>query len=461
MSLTSRRELPRDPLILLLLALTWSLPLARPPVLQIGALPVQLADVLVGLLFAGFAIRWLRGRVKLRMDPILAVSLLYVAVLALSVMLGRESHTKGLLKLAAYSLYLLLPALTVRLVDDDKKLAWLVRGWLLGGLTAAAIGAVGLIAWYADRNGIGKSFGCATYGLLPSGNYPRLCASFRSPNMFANYLIILIALALGCGRILARPRWLWLAVILGSVVALFTLSAGMGGYALAGALALTAAWRIRGVKAPLRSKVLLAGASAVAIFFAVSMTAVLTPPGEGQVTVAGRGIDFWGSSRPKIWAASLDTIAAHPVLGKGYGTLVAYSTDPKVLLSPDQISAQRGPKAGWLEAHNIWLNVAGQAGIVGLLVFVAMLVVMLRGLPSLALARLRAGPGDPHYSQGTKEMQTLPAAVCAALIGALLYHGLFGALEESRHLWPLLALAAATVAVARANGEQPNQPAGR
>jgi O-antigen ligase len=319
-----------------------------------------------------------------------------------------------------------------------------------------AIGAVGLVAWYADRNGVGRGFACTTYGLLPSGNYPRLCSSFRNPNMHANYLIVAIAVILACGRLVARQAWVSVFAVVGTVVALFTLSAGMGGYALAAAVATIGVWRVRGVRRPARERVILAGAGVVALFFALSMTTVVVPPGQGQLTVAGRGLDLWGSSRPKIWRAALETFAAHPLLGKGYGAPVSFSTDPLVLLSPDQIRARSGPLSGWLEAHDIWLNVAGQSGVVGLMAFIGLLVILVRGLVPLARSRLAAGAGEPiPYSQGPRELQVLPVAVCAALLGAVAYHGIFGAFDEARHLWALLALAATTVSVsARASGRE-------
>jgi O-antigen ligase len=72
-----------------------------------------------------------------------------------------------------------------------------------------------------------------------------------------------------------------------------------------------------------------------------------------------------------------------------------------------------------LEAHDVALSVLGQTGLVGLVAFAAFVVLALRGVSS-------ARP-----------------ALFAALVGTLVYHGLFAALEDARHLWVLPGMVAA------------------
>lgn len=442
---------PRDPLVVLYMAFLVSLPLVRPPVLKVGGAPVQLADLLIVAVYALWAFRLARGRARPPSGALLLAGGLYVAVLAASCLFGADPLKKSLLKLAAYSAYLLFPAISVSILHDEERLTQAVRGWLLGGLLAVGIGLFGLAAWYADRHGFGKSFACSTYGLLPSGNYPRLCASFQSPNLFANYLIMVLALALGCGALLARSAYVLIAVAAGTVVLLFTLSAGFGGYLIAGAMVITASLRLRGAPGPLariparlRDGVIMTGAALGAVFFALTMISVLVPRGEGHLTLGDRDVRFMDGSRPAIWRSAVETIAQRPALGKGYGATVAYSDDPKVFLSPDQIKKLQGPVAGaHLEGHNVWLNVAGQAGFIGLAAFSLLLYQLMRGLPALrARAAAEAGRASPP-----PDLALLPVALVAALAGAFFYHGLFGAVEEARHLWPLLGLVAASISV--------------
>ena len=202
---------------------------------------------------------------------------------------------------------------------------------------------------------------------------------------------MIVALALACGTLLAPSRYVAIAVVAGTVLMLFTLSAGFGGDVLAGAIVLIASFRLRGAPAPiqwipakLRDALPAATASVIAIFFAVSMASVLVPPGEGHVPLGSQDLRLMAGSRPSIWKSALETIGRSPVLGKGYSATVAYSEDPKVYISPDKLATLKGPIPGaHLEAHNVWLNVAGQAELVGIAAFGILLHQLMRGLLAL------------------------------------------------------------------------------
>src|SRR5262249_3817660 len=82
-----------------------------------------------------------------------------------------------------------------------------------------------------------------------------------------------------------------------------------------------------------------------------------------------------------------------------------------------------------LEGHNAWINVLGQVGAIGMVAFVWLLWTLLQPL------RRAHPPHDPRLS-------LLRLGVGGGVVGAVFYHGLFAANEESRHLWPLLGLMA-------------------
>ena len=89
-----------------------------------------------------------------------------------------------------------------------------------------------------------------------------------------------------------------------------------------------------------------------------------------------------------------------------------------------------------MEAHNAWLSVLGQAGVVGLGAFLWLLYEIARGW--------RAHLG------ADSELLELRPALLGAVAGALLFHGVFGAVEEARHLWALFGLWVAHNRLARA-----------
>jgi O-antigen ligase len=121
--------------------------------------------------------------------------------------------------------------------------------------------------------------------------------------------------------------------------------------------------------------------------------------------------------RWRIWTAAWAAFAQHPLLGVGLGqgvVGVAFTTPS-------------GEEQWLTDAHNTWLAVAGQTGIVGVLSLVALVVFLLCG--GLVLN------GDVRVSM-------LRTACIVAFIDAFMYQGLTGSFENARHLWLLMGLLA-------------------
>jgi O-antigen ligase len=77
------------------------------------------------------------------------------------------------------------------------------------------------------------------------------------------------------------------------------------------------------------------------------------------------------------------------------------------------------------DAHQLWLNVAAQQGLVGLAVIIFLTIWFLRrGLPL------------------NIENTPIKTALGLAFIGTFCYQGLIGSYEDARHLWILLGLLA-------------------
>src|SRR5262245_49810382 len=102
------------PLIVwLFAALLVSLPFVRPPVFRVGGADAAAPDMVLVALWSAAGVLVLLGRLRLRVDAVLVSTIAYIATLAGSAVLGRSiSPMTALAKLAAYSLYLLVPWLT-------------------------------------------------------------------------------------------------------------------------------------------------------------------------------------------------------------------------------------------------------------------------------------------------------------------------------------------------------------
>ena len=142
------------------------------------------------------------------------------------------------------------------------------------------------------------------------------------------------------------------------------------------------------------------------ILFTMTLAGLIIPTG---VTVAGFSITGSGI-RPAIWASALEAFKEAPIGGVGASPVLAFATDPLGTMEAT---------AAW-DAHNVYLSILGQFGLVGAALFAGALMV-------LTLTLIREGT--------TRRHAVLLVAVLA--VGA---HGIAIASEEFRHLWALLGL---------------------
>ncbi len=114
--------------------------------------------------------------------------------------------------------------------------------------------------------------------------------------------------------------------------------------------------------------------------------------------------------RPAIWKSSLAAIALAPVRGVGAAPFLASAPDPAAGFTP----------ALW-DAHDAYLSVLGQFGVVGLLLLGVGLWLVISGV------RRGTAPSRPR------------TAVLLALL-AVAVHALFLASEDLRHVWIVIGL---------------------
>lgn len=281
--------------------------------------------------------------------------------------------------------------------------------WVAAGFAACVVSIIAVFAFYLDRDAGWLQPLLNYYGSLPPGDYPRVRVGFNYASMFANFLLVGVALLLALraqGRIGSRIFVASLLVI--GLGALPSLTPGLAGIPLA--LGLAAWWTWRGL-APLRARAALAaGLLPVVAMLLVASRSLLAP------------LDT-PSQRWMIWSDALATVWANPWRGIGLGQDVVGV-------------AYRDPSGGdqWLtDAHNIWLNVAGQAGLPALVAFAGLCA----WLCARGFRAARAG-------------NAMAGGALLGLVVAVLYDGLTGSFEDARHVWMLMGLlAGTTVACAR------------
>ena len=227
-----------------------------------------------------------------------------------------------------------------------------------------------------------------------------------NPNGLA--LSLLLPIALSASGILtegrpARQAWFWCAFVMMTVAVVLTQS--RGGLLALGALLVTLALRLK-LKVT-RVRAVLAAAFVVVVLWEAAP--VLTSRFEGA--------DFWsGAGRWEIWEVGVRALSDHWVMGAGVGTFpYAYRT---VVLT------HGGGRSGWvaMDAHNVYLGLGVELGLIGLILFV---MAMRSAYRSLAKADSRDGISAPFVS--------------AALIG-LLVGACFSNLIRAKWFWLTIAL---------------------
>ena len=303
----------------------------------------------------------------------------YLAATLVSTLVSGAGYL-GVVKVA----YLVCVAgLTRRIAQRSPEAA--VTAWLVGTGMAVIGCFLGVATSYLGWSSPAENPLLGPWGNVPAGPYPRVNSVFLNANMLCNYLTV--------GAALAWYRGYRLFLVGIVTASLFSFSPGLGGMALVLGLS---ARRFR-------------GAIAVGLVLAVlSLGAILISPAallEGSLEPSGRLLS---------WKEAIEDWAAHPFTGVGPGAnsirvryrvpsgMTKYSTD----------------------AHNVWLSVASQMGILGLAALLGLILYSLRRAPSRP-------PG-------------LRDALRVALVGTWVIQGLSGSFEDSRHLWVLLGMLAAT-----------------
>ncbi len=215
----------------------------------------------------------------------------------------------------------------------------------------------------------------------------------RSPAVLLLRALCVAALAVGaCALVLTGSRGAWAGAVAGGLVA--------------GALAATARrW-------PARFKIVTLGVAAALFLAALGLTAAVSAwPGADRVLGGVTGADNSVLSRAQLWRDGLALIGDYPFTGSGAGsTMMVYSTYA-MLLHVGYIS----------HAHNLFLQIALEQGLPGLIAFLGL----------LALAWAAVADRSGRAADGWRW-------AAAAGLTALMVHGVADAGIYTSYLAPVL-----------------------
>jgi putative inorganic carbon (HCO3(-)) transporter len=406
--------------------LSWGDAIALTIVALLFALAPYISTTLIGVLMLAAGAFWFLLTVSDEagegLTPIHLMVILYwgVMVVATAVSPVRAAAISGLIKL---TLNILLFLLMARVLRRPRLRTSLITVYLL---TTLIVSVVGLRQWFFGAEAL------ATW-VDPTSNLAdttRVYSYLGNPNLLAGYLIP--AVMLSGAAVFAWPWWTpkLLAVIsllVNTACLVLTFSRGGwlgfvgGGFVLL--VLLVQFWSIQFNTFWKRwaIPVLIGGAAA----FLVLSVAALDPLRDRVMSIFAGRSDSSNNFRMNVWISVIDMIKDRPVLGIGPGNDAFNRVYP----------LYQQPRYTALSAYSVFLEIAVEAGLVGLALFLWLLTVTF-------------GQGWRRLQQ-LREVQSVQAywliAALATMVG-MLVHGLVDTVwyrpQVSILWWLMLALVA-------------------
>lgn len=315
------------------------------------------------LLVLAWVVRRCRGRLyDGPRSPVLVAALGFVVVLLLATALHNNGQA-GLDVLLRYAGFLAVLFVLADVLRDGLRPERLAQVYVVACAVAAVCGLL-TFAVGADR---------------------RVGGPIGDPNDFAFFLLPAVALGLAVRRTTKR-RWPWDLATVVVLVAIFgTLSRGaLVGLAAMAVLAVAAGMvRLRGAVALTAVVVVVTG------LVALTFPALVSVSLQQKDFVAQQNV----SERLDLWTAAAAMTVDHPVLGMGPGAFALHHRDFLTSL-PNDVNHPLDV------AHNTWLEVSSELGVLGLAAFVAMLAIAF------------------GQTWSVRRRDPVAAGVCAGLVGA-------------------------------------------
>jgi len=397
-------------------------------VLGFDAVP---SDAIYLILAASTGLAITTGQLRPRWHRFFGALAIYFGALVLSAFFSRDPGQSAV-KILTQCYLLSLPIITFWLVSNEGDLRRVVTSWLLATAAVGMICIVALVLFYLEPESAVLKTLEADFGTLPPGNYPRLSLTFMNPNMLCNYLTA----SLGLLFVAWRKNWIEQRTaialcMLAFLAAVCTISPGLGGIALLGGWLTALVLGERHGRAASLSRAAGISAGFLAVV-AMTVTPILHPTAPFQIQVPATDLVLAPAGRLLTWLDACRNFVSDPLIGRGIGM--------------NAVSVRYQNPSGFVEhltdAHNTFLNIAVQAGVLGLGALCALVWLV------LVIYRRERGTNS-----------TVTTVLAFVFLDAFAYQGLGGSFEDARHLWVLLGLLLAGTAIFTSNGTENNRRA--
>jgi len=413
--LSAESQTPASWVFLLLIA---ALPIVWPFSFRWRGLVVSLVDPIFVLAGCAWIFGVITKRTRIYWSWFYLPLGFYLIILSLSA-LASVNQQLSAVKLVGKIYLVALAVLSFNLIRSTGFMRRTAAAWQLGTIVTIVGSLAGIVLFYAGLKNPAANRVLHGYGSLPKGNYPRIAGLFDYAAMLCNYLSVSLMLALMMWSLgWLTTRWLRPLMIGILGISLFTFTPGLGGVPLSLGIWLCLYLKERG--RPLLARIALVGAIALAVTaLAASAVTFYSYTWDGTESPAAHS-ELKASRRAIAWQTAFETFKQYPILGRGVGLPV--SSAPYVNPS--------GGRGTLTDAHNTYLSLAGESGLFGILAFGGIIVFLLWRVSPLQLN----GPINV----------VIKTYLVLALVDAFLFQSLIGSFEDTRHLWVLFGMLAAT-----------------
>ena len=378
--------------------------------------PAHAAALMLAIAWLGTLAGGARARPALSEHRVLVLAVIALLLWLLLSLTWSEVPGDGFWGLYMWVPPMILFAMVVTRITTEQQIRWLAYAFIAGAVLSVLIGVV--------SNGLSSSASAIDTATRQEG---RLQGGSGDPNILAAGIVPAIALA---AALASGVRTLSMRVGLGLAIAILGLglaaTESRGGL-IAMVIALFAAVAV--AKGRRGAIVVLAALSlgGAAIWF------VNTPSGLERIT----SFDGGGNGRSDLWNVGWDMANDHPINGVGLSNYQDRAADyvrrPREIQFVELIAEK--PHV----AHNTYLQLWAETGLVGLFLFLGVSAAAMR-------AALRAG--REFDVLGDVPMATLARAVFVGIV-AILAASVFLTNGHDSRLWLLFGLSAALLALAR------------
>jgi O-antigen ligase len=337
-----------------------------------------------------------------------------VAFLAWSAMstFWAESHGAALQSTFRYALDAMLIPIAFWAIRERKQVVWIFAVFVAGSLLSVVYGLV-----------VGKAAGGAA-----AAQVGRLSGATVEANVLATLLVVCILFAGALALVTKRGTFARTMAILAGIAAIV---AFFGTFSRGGLLAL-------GV-------VVLVGCFYAGkwrpAFIALVIGTLLVGGLVLHDTTSGTAQRLTSQStsgRSSIWKVGMRMVRANPIVGVGSGNY-RVAEPHYVLVSPGALPAADYVIETPYPAHNIYLEILAEMGVIGLALFLSVIVMSVGA--AVKAVRIFTARGD-------RSLEILGRALVLAITG-MLAADFFVSDEYSKQLWMLLAMGPVLLAIAR------------